>query len=70
MLKIVNFILLLSFISILTTIVGMNFGDRHFWKEIHPISGSIFITFIFIHIYLNRNFFFAQLRKKKNNPNL
>ena len=52
-LLITNIVLLLSFITLVLTVVLMEFTPYAFIKEIHENAGIVFAIAALIHIYLN-----------------
>ncbi|MBR7159228.1 MAG: hypothetical protein IKD08_06120 [Alphaproteobacteria bacterium] len=69
-LKIVMGVMILAFIGVLVGIVGIEATVRPtkaIFKEIHEISGMIFIAMIFVHMFMNRKALKAifRLRRKK-----
>ena len=68
--KIYLSMMIMVFIGLLVTIVGMAFGNAHFWEEIHPLFGGTFIALIFGHLWWNRRvlkaLFGRHLHKQEN----
>lgn len=69
MLRIVNLLLALVFIGVafggLTRMFFEDLIPYSTFRQIHPISGLIFVILVFAHIYLNFNWIKANYLKKK-----
>lgn len=65
LLKIVNPLLGLSFLTVLTVLGFLKFGKAtKDLVETHEIAGIVFIALLIIHIFLNRRWIINQLKKK------
>ena len=60
--------MILSFVGILVSIVGMSFGDEHFWKNVHPIFGGAFIVLVLGHLWFNKSILKALFIPRKKQP--
>lgn len=47
-------IFLLTFITLLVSLVGMRVGNKHTFEEMHEIVGAFFIVLICFHIFFHR----------------
>lgn len=65
--KIIDTILLLAFIVVVASAVGIEIGGsaKHFFKEIHEFSGWVFIAAAVLHIWLHRSFIKAMFKRSK-----
>jgi len=65
LLKIVNPLLGLSFLTVLTVLGFLKFGKvTRALVETHEIAGIVFIALLIIHIFLNRRWIINQFKKR------
>lgn len=71
--KIITLVLLLAFIVLVVSTIGMELTvkpTKGIFKEIHEISGSILIVMTFVHIFMYRKALKSILRINKKNKAL
>lgn len=52
--KIFNWILIISFVVLVVSTIGLTTPWRHSFKGLHSVSGWVFIALTVVHVYMHR----------------